>query len=419
MSVQSEFFDALLAELKARGLSDEVAEENVSKFKSQLKERAENDDYIDDALSKIPPASIAENIYNMLRAETDEDAGAKSEVMVIDTESDTVETTIKEGKDAMSPLSDTDDEQAAEAPDAVDEAANETDTEQSEEAVDAAAKEQAEDPASEATEDTEANEEITDDADSDIDPDNVDTDFVDNLEEASPVSEAAAAEDDDFIYNDDVENISSFAEAETEEQSADAPAEAAENTADDDDDFSVYSPTSKHRINHTNKNSSSDNNGEKKPTRLSSETIDLFADEDESKNSWLFIVMAIFLIPLFCVLGAAAFVVILGLWVGLAVVIAVLLLALAAIVVAGTAYAVLGLIFGIIEAFSGNAAAALFEVGLALCVGGIVMFIGIWVYNFAIRFIPFIIKKLGVLLILIFKLFKNALIKLKALCRKI
>ena len=59
------------------------------------------------------------------------------------------------------------------------------------------------------------------------------------------------------------------------------------------------------------------------------------------------------------------------------------------------------------------------KVGLALCVGGIVMFIGIWVYNFAIRFIPFIIKKLGVLLILIFKLFKNALIKLKALCRKI
>ena len=140
MSVQSEFFDALLAELKARGLSDEVAEENVSKFKSQLKERAENDDYIDDALSKIPPASIAENIYNMLRAETDEDAGAKSEVMVIDTESDTVETTIKEGKDAMSPLSDTDDEQAAEAPDA----AEETEAEQSEEAVDAVADEQVE-----------------------------------------------------------------------------------------------------------------------------------------------------------------------------------------------------------------------------------------------------------------------------------
>ena len=419
MSVQSEFFDALLAELKARGLSDEVAEENVSKFKSQLKERAENDDYIDDALSKIPPASIAENIYNMLRAETDEDAGAKSEVMVIDTESDTVETTIKEGKDAMSPLSDTDDEQAAEAPDA----AEETEAEQSEEAVDAVADEQAEDPASEATEDEEADEEITEDADSDINSDNVDTDFADNLtdaaDDAAPVSEEAAAEDDDFIYNDDVENISSFAEAETEEQSADAPAEAAENTADDDDDFSVYSPTSKHRINHTSKNSSSENNGEKKPARLSSETIDLFADEDESKNTWLFIVMAIFLIPLFCVLGAAAFAVILGLWIGLAVVIAVLLLALAAIVVAGTAYAVLGLIFGIIEAFSGNAAAALFEVGLALCVGGIVMFIGIWVYNFAIRFIPFIIKKLGVLLILIFKLFKNALIKLKALCRKI
>jgi hypothetical protein len=129
--------------------------------------------------------------------------------------------------------------------------------------------------------------------------------------------------------------------------------------------------------------------------------------------------MAVFLIPLFCVLGAIAFAIVLGLWVALAVVIAVLLLALVGIVVAGTAYSVLGLIFGIIEAFSGNAAAAVFEVGLALCVGGVVMFIGIWVYNFAIRFIPFIIKKLGVLLVLIFKLFKKALVKLKALCRKI
>ena len=80
MSVQSEFFEALLTELKARGLSDEVAEENVSKFKSQLSERAENEDYINDALSKIPPASIAENIYNMLRAETDEDALKSEEV---------------------------------------------------------------------------------------------------------------------------------------------------------------------------------------------------------------------------------------------------------------------------------------------------------------------------------------------------
>lgn len=384
MSVQSEFFEALLTELKARGLSDEVAEENVSKFKSQLSERAENEDYINDALSKIPPASIAENIYNMLRAETDEDAGAKSEVMVIDTESDTVETTIKEGKDAMSPLSEEQD---------------------------------AADPSEEAVEESDASN-ITEEIDVDFGDEVKDDEISDPTEEPTPVTDDTVVTDDDFVYSEGADDIKSFDEAENATQNFEETAEATTESEDADDDVSVYSPTSKRRINDSKKHSS-ENSGDKKPVRLTSETVDLFFDEEESKNSWLFIVMAIFIIPLFCVIGAAAFAVILGLWVGLAVVIAVLLLALAAIVVAGTAYAVMGLIFGIIEAFSGNAAAALFEVGLALCVGGIVMFIGIWVYNFAIRFIPFIIKKLGVLLILIFKLFKNALIKLKALCRKI
>ena len=385
MSVQSEFFDALLAELKARGLSDEVAEENVSKFKTQLSERAENDEYIDAALSKIPPASIAENICSMLRAETDEDAGAKSEVMVIDTDTDTVETTIKEGKEAMSPLSD-----------------DQIDVEQNDTTV--------EEPAYEENKETAA-------ADDDLDFSEVIEDEDDSLDTTTANDADESITDDGFFFDDDSEDITSFDDAEVK---SDESAESTESDPEEEEeDFSVYSPTSNRRINDSKKHTSHDNPDDKKPVRLSSETVDLFYDEDESKNSWLFIVMAVFLIPLFCVLGAIAFTVILGLWVGLAVVIAVLLLALVAIVVAGTAYAVLGLIFGIIEAFSGNAAAALFEVGLALCVGGAVMFIGIWVYNFAIRFIPFIIRKLGVLLILIFKLFKSALIKLKALCRKI
>lgn len=408
MSVQSEFFEALLAELKARGLSDEVAEENVSKFKSQLSERAENDEYIDAALSKIPPASIAENICNMLRAETDEDAGAKSEVMVIDTDSDTVETTIKEGKDAMSPLSDG-------QPESADEACEEATAEPVEEAADAV---------------EEAPEETTAD-DAAVEEEIIDVEFSDSSDDAANDEEAPSASDeeaatanDDFVYSDDIDDFTSFSDSAQSDTSADATADDAANNEgnaaeEDENDFSVYSPTSNRRINDSKKHTSPESHGEKKPVRLSNEAVDLFYDEDESKNSWLFIVMAVFLIPFFCVLGAISFAIVLGLWVGLAVVIAVLLLALAAIVVAGTAYAVLGLIFGIIEAFSGNPAAALFEVGLALCVGGIVMFVGIWVYNFAIRFIPFIIKKLGVLLILIFKLFKNALIKLKALCRKI
>lgn len=391
MSVQSEFFEALLAELKARGLSDEVANENVSKFKSQLSERAENDEYIDAALSKIPPASIAENIYNMLRAESDEDAGAKSEVMVIDTDTDTMETTIKEGKDAMSPLSDENgvaQQETSDGPAPCDDDPGELPEQE------------------------------------DQTPESVADEIEPFAEEEAPADTENA--DDVELYNGDLEDFSEAEPSELAEEtdvseSTEPDVDFTENTAsnEEDTDFSVYSPTYKRRINDSKRFTSSGVSGDKKPVRLTSETIDLFYDEDETRTSWVFIVMAVFLIPLFCVLGAIAFAIVLGLWVALAVVIAVLLLALVGIVVAGTAYSVLGLIFGIIEAFSGNAAAAVFEVGLALCVGGVVMFIGIWVYNFAIRFIPFIIKKLGVLLVLIFKLFKKALVKLKALCRKI
>ena len=409
MSVQSEFFEALLAELKARGLSDEVASENVSKFKSQLSERAENDEYIDDALSKIPPASIAENIYNMIRAEDDEDAGAKSEVVVIDTENDTIETTIKEGKDAMSPLAD---EQSEDMSDVKVDDENEPD-----EAV--------EKEVSAPDEVDEVTEEVTDEAAEEVTENTEEEATEGSAEEADTESSEGESGEEEYFFSDEGDPFTAFSEQNEAESSQKVSEntndeQSAEESADEqEDDVSVYSPTNKRRINDSKKHVPTDKIGEKKPARLSSESLDLFSEEDESKTSWLFIVMAVFLIPLFFVLGSVAFVAVLGLWIGLAVVIALLLVALAAIVVAGTAYAVLGLIFGIIEAFSGNAAAALFEVGLALCVGGVVMFVGIWVYNFAIRFIPFVIKKLGVLLVLIFKLFKKALVKLKALCRKI
>ena len=389
MSVQSEFYKALFDELIARGVSEEVAEENVLKFKQQLSERAESEEYIDAALSKIPPSSIAENIYNMIRAENDEASDTKSEVMVIDTESDTVETTIKEGTDALSPLSEENAEEFSEDAQAENSEDEAQAAAQADESVEKATEEAEEAPAEDIAEEEPAA--FTED----------DAEFTYSF-----------SDDDDFQPLTDSE--SNPEEAESEQETAEAEKAAPEEEAEEEEDLSIYSPANKRLVNKTKKNNSSDNNA----LSTSGESVDLFM-EDDNKNSWVFIVMAVFLIPLFFIIGAAAFAVVLALWLALAVVIAVLLLALAGIVVAGTAYSVLGLIFGIIEAFSGNPAAAVFEVGLALCVGGLVMFVGIWVYNFAVRFIPFIIRKLGVLLILIFRLFKTALIKLKALCLKI
>ena len=65
MSVQQDFFEALLEELKSKGVDDATAEENVKQFKARLLEKAETEEQLDAALSKIPPASIAENILTV------------------------------------------------------------------------------------------------------------------------------------------------------------------------------------------------------------------------------------------------------------------------------------------------------------------------------------------------------------------
>lgn len=68
--------------------------------------------------------------------------------------------------------------------------------------------------------------------------------------------------------------------------------------------------------------------------------------------------------------------------------------ALLAVVVAGTALALVGIIYGATQVFSdATLAAGLYEIGQGVVIGGCTMFGGIVLYNFAVRFFPWLIKQ--------------------------
>ncbi len=365
MSVQSDFFESLYSELVNRGVDSATAEKNVADLKEQLQSRTESEEQLNSVLSQIPPASIAETIYTTIRSqEGDTDAGAKSEVMVIDTDSDTVETTVREGKDAVAPLAS--EEEASEGSDG-----DESDTDifniDEDETADVSAEE--------ASEET---------------------------EEQSEEAESTEALDTFDMTADDEEDYNGY----SEDASLDF---------EDDEDLAKYAPGKKRRVH----SAAETLPGERKTVRKAGDAIDIFGEETGPKNTWLFIIMAIILIPIVFVIGLGLFALFILLWLALAAVITVLLIGLVALVAAGSAVALAGVLFGVIELVSGHTPAGTFEIGLALVVGSVTMFAGIWLYNFAVRFIPFIIKKLGVLLIKIFSLFKKSFRKIRELTSRI
>jgi len=499
MSVQSEFLKSLFDELIARGVSEEIARENVTKFQSQLKKKAEVDgnEKIDSALTKIPPASVAENIYNMLKAESDSDAGARSEVVVIDTESDTVIKTVREGKEAAAPLvkdtevkaedteketeenadteeeeaeadtaddggdgddgddaENTDSEEAAEETDAVAEVTEETEcdtedtadteektgsdadtevtdvtdeTEETEEASEEeSTEENTEDTAEENSSDTADTEENAEDTDASDDSVDVASDVAEDVAEdvASDVAEDVADELDEIFdekKEQDAENSDEASEEiEGEEEENDDDLKVFQLPGEDDDSLKEYEPGKKRRVHSAGVHSVAQTPpGQRKTVRRTTESIDLFDGEETKKSNWLFYVFAVILVPIVAVIGAILFAIVLTLWLALAVVSTLLIVAVFGISAVGALFSLLGIIYGLIELIGGNIPGAMFEIGLALTVGSIVLFVGIIIYNVAVRFVPFIIKKLGVLLVLIFKSFGKAFRKFKKLCASI
>ena len=64
-------------------------------------------------------------------------------------------------------------------------------------------------------------------------------------------------------------------------------------------------------------------------------------------------------------------------------------------VTAGAVVSLVGIVYGVVQLITGQIPVGMFEVGLGIIVGAAVMFVGILVYNFAVRFIPFGMKLLA------------------------
>ncbi len=131
---------------------------------------------------------------------------------------------------------------------------------------------------------------------------------------------------------------------------------------------------------------------------------DVKEDIPNSKMFWiLFGISLPITFPLFmCVVGAFV-----GVWVGLAGVLASAVAALVALVAAGAAVSLIGIIYGVIQLFV-SMPVGLYEIGIGIIVAGAVMFLGILIYNFAVRLVPLLMR-------LWWKLFLYVLEQLKRL----
>lgn len=117
--------------------------------------------------------------------------------------------------------------------------------------------------------------------------------------------------------------------------------------------------------------------------------------EKKSGNEWLYVAILVAAIPIAMALILVAFVLYSGFWATLAFVMIACLAILIVFVTAGTFVSIIGIVYGVVQLITGQIPVGLFEVGLGVIVGAAVMFLGILVYNFAVRFIPFGMKLLA------------------------
>ncbi len=132
-----------------------------------------------------------------------------------------------------------------------------------------------------------------------------------------------------------------------------------------------------------------------------------YVPEDEIPNSKMFWILFAVSLPITIPLALAAVGAFAAVWAALAALIVGAIAVLAAAVAAGTGLSLVGIIYGAVQMFT-SIPTGLYEIGAGIIVAGAVMFIGILLYNFAVRLVPILIK-------LVWQLFKYLLERLKEL----
>ncbi|MCI5573998.1 MAG: hypothetical protein MR379_00270 [Clostridiales bacterium] len=138
-----------------------------------------------------------------------------------------------------------------------------------------------------------------------------------------------------------------------------------------------------------------------------------------SKNRTLYTVLFCLAIPLAAILAVVVAAAFLGLVFILAAIAILFVLALIVIVAAGCSVALIGIIYGAYKIVTGLVPVGMYEIGLGITIGGIVMFVGIIMYNIAIRLVPYLMKKLAQLVGFAFKSTRDGFIAMKGALEKL
>ncbi len=140
-------------------------------------------------------------------------------------------------------------------------------------------------------------------------------------------------------------------------------------------------------------------NEAQKPRKRQGQPQTLCQKYESERNFWVIFFCCI---PLLFLLGAVLLSVFAAVFFGLIALIIVLVAMLAIAVAAGSAVALVGIGYGLITIMT-NIPVGLYELGMGVFVAGMTMLVGVLIYNAAIRFVPWIMRKLRVLFKFIIK----------------
>ena len=132
-----------------------------------------------------------------------------------------------------------------------------------------------------------------------------------------------------------------------------------------------------------------------------------YEEEEPAPNSTMFWVLFAVSLPVTVPLALAGLAVFLAVW---AAMIALILAAVGALVLltaGGSALSLVGIIYGVIQLFS-VVPVGLYEIGMGVIIAGVIMFVGILIYNVAVRLLPFLMR-------MVWRLFCFVLKKLRVL----
>ncbi len=145
--------------------------------------------------------------------------------------------------------------------------------------------------------------------------------------------------------------------------------------------------------------------GKKQPTAVddpdfSPEIEDNYQDGRSRALFWAILIVCI---PFLAFLAIVCVAIYLLFWLVLALLMIFIIAGLIAFVAAGAAVSIIGIVYGVIQVIKGLTPVGLFEIGLGIVVAACTAFIGILIYNVAVRLIPFAMKMLAKLLGLVFR----------------